>query len=117
METSRMRFAVTALVAALAVAGSALAQPPAAAPAAPPPAPAKAKAKFGPNSTFKELVADPASKKLLYDQIPLIMTVFDQGLFPDTATLKEVSENESAQSAGGFTAEVYAKLVADLAKL
>ena len=102
-----------AACAALTICGAALAQPPPAAPAAAAPA----KARFGPESTFKELVENPASKKLLYEQIPLIMQVFDQGLFPDTATLKIVSEDTNAQAGGGFTAEVYAKLLADLAKL
>ena len=107
-----MRRIALALALTLAAAGSAAAQPPAA-----PAAPAPAAPKFGPESTFKVLVADPRARALLDKHVPLIMQVFDGGLFEDVATLAQVAADDNAQTGGGFTAEVYAKLLADLAKL
>jgi len=89
-------------------------EPPA---AAAPAGPATASAKLNGDSTFREVLANPKGKELLYAQIPLIMQVFDGGLFPDTATLKVVSEDPSAREGGGFTPDVYEKLLKDLAAL
>jgi hypothetical protein len=117
LENKPLRLALITLSIALGLGGAALAQPPApAAPATPTAAPVP-KTKFGPESTFKELLENPAAKKIIYEQIPLIMAVFDMGLFPDIATLQIVADDPNAQSGGGFTPEVYRKLLADLAKL
>lgn len=92
------------------------AQPPAA--AAPPPAPAgPTAARFGPKSTFKEMAADPRARAILVRHIPLIMQVFDAGMFQDTSTLEQVSQAPSAQDQGGFTEDAYNAILADFAKL
>lgn len=107
-----MKIIKLATVMTLIFAAPALAQPPAAAPA-----PAATPAKFGPQSTFKELLANPKAKAMLYERLPLIMQVFDAGLFEDSATLKQVSDSPEAQSGGGFTPDIYQQLVKDLAAL
>jgi hypothetical protein len=110
-----LKFAVV-LIATLAVSTAALAQAPAASTAASAAAPAPA-TKLNGASTFRDLLANPKSKALLYGEIPLIMDVFDMGLFADSVTLDQVAADEQAQTGGGFTAEVYAKLLKELAAL
>lgn len=94
----------------LSFAGAALAEPPA-------PPSAAAPAKFGPQSTFAELMANPKSKAMLYERIPFVMQVLDMGLFPDNRTLQIVAEDEQAQTMGGFTPAVYQQMLKDLAAL
>lgn len=102
------------IVALLAIALSA--QPPAAA-SPMPPAATQAQARFGPQSTFKEMAADPRARAILDRRIPLIMQVFDAGMFQDTSTLEQVSQAPAAQDQGGFTDEAYKAILADFAKL
>ncbi len=73
---------------------------------------------YGPNTTFKEMMADPRARSILDTHIPLVMTVFDAGSGqPETSTLKSVSENEMAQSQGGFSPEAYARILKELQAL
>ena len=95
----------------------ALAAQPPAAPAPQAPAAATATATFGPQSTFDVMVKDARARAILDKHIPLIMQVFDSGAFPGVATLEQVSQDGSAQSGGGFTAEAYKAILADFAKL
>lgn len=94
----------------IAYAGVALAEPPV-------PAAATAPGKLGPQSTFAELVANPKSKAVLDAEIPFVMNVLDKGLFPDSRTLEIVAEDETAQTIGGFTPEIYQKILKQLAAL
>lgn len=76
-----------------------------------------ARARFGPDSTFAQLVADPKARAILDRHVPMVMAAFDMELFPGTAPLKEVAANEAAQSQANFTADAYKAILEDLSKL
>jgi hypothetical protein len=103
------------LVTFFALALAAAQQAPAATPPAPPAA-AAARA-FGPQSTFDAMAADVKVRAILDRHVPLIMQAYDGGAFPGVATLDQVAQDATAQSAGGFTAEAYKAILADLEKL
>lgn len=85
--------------------------------AAPPAAPAAATTRFGPQSTFDAMAKDARVRAILDRHIPMIMQAFDGGVFEGVATLEQVAQDDTAQTAGGFTAEAYKAILADLAKL
>lgn len=78
---------------------------------------AAAKARFGPQSLFSDMLADPKARAILERHIPLIVDAIDQGVAPDDGTLVQVSQHEMARTAGGFTDEAYKAILADFAKL
>ena len=86
----------------------AMAQAPAAAPAA---------GKLSIDSTVTALLANDKSKAVLQKYIPIIVEYADMIPDLDKTTLKQLGENDQAQSAGGLTPDAMKSIAADLAKL
>lgn len=99
------------------LAAALIAQPPAQPAAKPASAAASPAPRFGPNSTFKDMLADARARAILQNRIPLIVQVIDQGIAQDNGTLEQVSQNDQARDQGGFTDEAYKAILADFAKL
>jgi hypothetical protein len=112
-----MRMTILAVVLAAASAAPVLAQTPPAAPAASPAAAPTAHPKYDENTSFKVLLADPAASDVLVNHWPVIIDAVRGGGVPETRTMKDAVQSESARSQGGLTDEIYARIVADLAKL
>lgn len=87
--------------------------------AADPPAAGAAarKPKYDENSTFGELIRDPAAKAVLERTWPVIIEAVELGGVPPERTLKEASQAESARTKGGLTDEIYARMLSELGKL
>jgi hypothetical protein len=83
---------------------------------APPPS-ASVPAQPGANTSFHDLMANPKSAAVLRENIPMILEALDAGYFPDSATLGQTAASPEAQTVGGFTPAIYAKLLSELDKL
>jgi hypothetical protein len=102
------------LVAALAgvmLTAGAMAPAMAQAPAAP------AAGKLSIDSNVSVLLANDKSKAILEKYIPIIVEYADMIPDLDKTTLKQLGDNDQAQSAGGLTPDVMKQIAADLAKL
>ena len=88
------------------------------APAAPPiAAPAPAHPKYDENTPLGVMLHDRASRAVFEAHWPVIVDAVELGGVPESRTMKEAAASESARSRGGLTDEIYAKIMADLAKL
>jgi hypothetical protein len=104
---------VGALIVALALSPLATAQtPPSSAPAG-----SEVAAKYDENTSFGVLIGDPKAKAVLAANWPVIIDSVEMGGVPNTRTMKQAFESESARTKGGLTDEIYAKIVAELRKL
>lgn len=77
----------------------------------------EAAAKLSSASTVRALIDNPKSKAVLEKHIPIIVEYADMIPDLDKTTLKQMSENEQAQSMGGLTADAFKAIEAELAKL
>jgi len=68
-------------------------------------------------STVRALIDDAKSKAILEKYIPIIVEYADMIPDLDKTSLKQMSENEQAQSMGGLTADAFKSIEAELAKL
>jgi hypothetical protein len=73
--------------------------------------------KYDENTPFRILLHDRASRAVFEAHWPVIVDSVELGGVPDTRTMKEAAASESARTKGGLTDEVYAKIIAELAKL
>jgi hypothetical protein len=108
------KFLIALALAAIPVTVTAQPSAPARAPAATPtPAPPK----FDENTPLGILMEDRPARRVLETHWPVIVEAVELGGVPVTRTMKEAAASESARSRGGLTDEIYAKIIADLAKL
>ncbi len=112
-----MRLIALAAAAALSAATPCLAQAQKPAPPTVAKAPPTAAKPPGPSSTMRDLLKDPRTRAVLQKHVPRIVMIIDRGIADSSSTLKQTSENGQARTIGGFTAEAYAKILADFAKL
>jgi hypothetical protein len=84
---------------------------------APAAAAAPAAGKLSIDSNVSVLLANDKSKAILQKYIPIIVEYADMIPDLDKTTLKQLGDNDQAQSAGGLTPDVMKQIAADLAKL